>query len=250
MPPRHGLHDGQAQAAAVAGSAGHSVEAVEHALALGRGDAGAAVLHRQLGRAARAARRRDLHHAAGGGVPEGVVDQVAQQHGQGVGLALDRYLGGALARAAQLDLVALARRAVHDAAPEAAAHAIELRGPEADADVIEVQGQADALAVLLRNLIDNALRHTPAGGVVQVSARRGESGAAELVVEDSGPGIPPSERQRVLDRFYRVPGAAGHGSGLGLAIVQAVARRHGARVEVGESAGLGGARVTVCWPAP
>ncbi|MBS0402597.1 MAG: HAMP domain-containing histidine kinase, partial [Proteobacteria bacterium] len=67
-------------------------------------------------------------------------------------------------------------------------------------------------------------------------------------VQDSGPGIPPSERQRVLDRFYRVPGAAGHGSGLGLAIVQAVARRHGARVEVGESAGLGGARVGVVWP--
>ena len=166
-------------------------------------------------------------------------------------LALARHDGGGTASAtAPVDLLALARRAVHDAASEATAHQIELRGSEADADALEVQGQADALAVLLRNLIDNALRHTPAGGVVQVTAQRGEDGATELVVEDSGPGIAPAERQRVLDRFYRVPGAPGHGSGLGLAIVQAVARRHGARVEVGESAGLGGARVAVCWPAP
>ncbi|MFD2376329.1 ATP-binding protein [Ottowia pentelensis] len=73
--------------------------------------------------------------------------------------------------------------------------------------------------------------------------RRARAGGAR-----QRPRHPPSERQRVLDRFYRVPGAAGHGSGLGLAIVQAVARRHGARVEVGESAELGGARVGVVWP--
>ncbi len=151
------------------------------------------------------------------------------------------------AAAAPVDLAALARRAVHDAAAEAQAREIELRGPNAAA-TLEFNGQRDALAVLLRNLIDNALRHTPAGGVVQVSARRAADGAAELAVEDSGPGIAPAERQRVLDRFYRVPGAPGHGSGLGLAIVQAVAWRHGARVEVGESAGLGGARVAVVWP--
>ena len=167
-------------------------------------------------------------------------------------LALARHDGdggGAAIDAAPVDLVALARRALHDAASEAQARQIELRGP-GDAAPVIVPGQSDALTVLLRNLIDNALKHTPAGGVVQVSAQRGEGTGAELVVEDSGPGIPPEERQRVLDRFYRVPGAPGHGSGLGLAIVQAVARRHGARVEVGESAGLGGARVAVSWPAP
>ena len=68
-------------------------------------------------------------------------------------------------------------------------------------------------------------------------------------MEDSGPGIPPAERQRVLDRFYRVPGAPGHGSGLGLAIAQAVARRHGAQLRVQDSPGLGGARLVVAWPA-
>lgn len=165
-------------------------------------------------------------------------------------LALARHDGnGAASATAPVDLAALARRALHDAATEAQARAIELRGPDAATPVM-IQGQADALAVLLRNLIDNALRHTPAGGVVQVSARHGEGDGAQLAVEDSGPGIAPEDRQRVLDRFYRVPGAPGHGSGLGLAIVQAVARRHGARMEVGESAGLGGARVEVSWPAP
>ena len=167
-------------------------------------------------------------------------------------LALARHDGdggGAAIDAAPVDLVALARRALHDAASEAQARQIELRGP-GDAAPVIVPGQSDALTVLLRNLIDNALKHTPAGGVVQVSAQRGEGTGAELVVEDSGPGIPPEERQRVLDRFYRVPGAPGHGSGLGLAIVQAVARRHGAQVAVGVSAGLGGARVAVSWPAP
>ena len=165
-------------------------------------------------------------------------------------LALARHDGdggGAAIDAAPVDLVTLTRRALHDAASEAQARQIELRGP-GDAAPVIVPGQSDALAVLLRNLIDNALKHTPAGGVVQVSAQRGEGTGAELVVEDSGPGIPPEERQRVLDRFYRVPGAPGHGSGLGLAIVQAVARRHGARVEVGESAGLGGACIAIVWP--
>ncbi len=164
-------------------------------------------------------------------------------------LALARHDGdGVAAASAPVDLMALARRAVHDAMPEAQARQIELRGPE-DTAPVEVNGQADALAVLLRNLIDNALKHTPAGGVVQVTARCGAGGAAELAVEDSGPGIAPSERQRVLDRFYRVPGAAGHGSGLGLAIVQAVARRHGAQVVIDASAALGGARVGVRFSA-
>ena len=66
-----------------------------------------------------------------------------------------------------------------------------------------------------------------------------------LVVEDSGPGIAPEDRQRVLDRFYRVPGTVAHGSGLGLAIVAAVARQHGARLVLDDSPQLGGLRVQV-----
>ena len=68
-----------------------------------------------------------------------------------------------------------------------------------------------------------------------------------LAVDDSGPGIAPEDRDRVLARFYRVPGTPGHGSGLGLAIVAAVAERHGARLHIDASAALGGARIAVCF---
>ncbi|HMN22684.1 MAG TPA: ATP-binding protein [Ottowia sp.] len=161
-------------------------------------------------------------------------------------LALARHDGAARGTPAPVDLAALARHAVHDAAAEARARGIVLA---ATGDpVLTVTGQSEALAVLLRNLVDNALRHAPDGGQVRVLVRRLPGGAAELAVDDSGPGIAPGERQRVLDRFYRVPGTAGHGSGLGLAIVQAVARRHGAQVVVESSPTLGGARVAVRWP--
>jgi two-component system OmpR family sensor kinase len=69
-----------------------------------------------------------------------------------------------------------------------------------------------------------------------------------LVVEDSGPGIPPQERERVFDRFYRVAGTGTAGSGLGLAIVKAIAGRHGATVRLDHSPGLGGLRVEVRFP--
>jgi len=165
-------------------------------------------------------------------------------------LALARHDGTAGGQDfAPVDLAQLARRATRDAQADANVRHIRLEGP-GDAAAVTVPGQADALTVLLRNLIDNALRHVPDGGTVRVTARMADGGAAELVVEDSGPGIPPEERQRVLDRFYRVPGAPGHGSGLGLAIVQAVARRHGAQARVDASPELGGARVRVCWQSP
>ncbi|HQD16249.1 MAG TPA: ATP-binding protein [Ottowia sp.] len=162
-------------------------------------------------------------------------------------LALARHDADTRVAAVAVDLAALARQAVLGGAAEAQARGIRLE--EAGDAPVRVHGQPDALAVLLRNLLDNALRHTPEGGTVRVQAGQGADGGAELAVEDSGPGIPPAERQRVLDRFYRVPGAPGHGSGLGLAIAQAVARRHGAQLRVQDSPGLGGARLVVAWPA-
>ncbi len=74
---------------------------------------------------------------------------------------------------------------------------------------------------------------------------RDAQGQRVLSVEDSGPGIVPEERERVLDRFYRVPGTSAHGSGLGLAIVSAVARQHGAQLLLDASEELGGLRVRV-----
>jgi len=114
---------------------------------------------------------------------------------------------------------------------------------------ITVRGDAAGLAALCRNLIDNAVRYTPAGGRVAVQVLRGAAGP-ELIVDDSGPGIPEADRERVFDRFVRRDGAEGQtGSGLGLAIVRQVAVRQGAQVELGD-APLGGLRVRVRWPEP
>ena len=82
---------------------------------------------------------------------------------------------------------------------------------------------------LLSNLVDNALKYTPAGGTVTVSTGQ-NNGKAYLAVEDTGPGIPESERSRVRQRFYRSPNSPGHGSGLGLAIVDEIATLYGATI--------------------
>ena len=96
-----------------------------------------------------------------------------------------------------------------------------------------VVGNADALRVLFNNLIDNALRHTPENGTVDVSIAS-DVGAVVVNVLDSGPGIPEADLMRVFDRFYRVPStqAEFHGSGLGLAIVKQIADAHQATVSL------------------
>jgi signal transduction histidine kinase len=124
---------------------------------------------------------------------------------------------------------------------------------------VVVSADAQQLAILLNNLVDNALRHTPAGGRIDVDANMQE-GQPCLSVSDSGRGIPESERPLVFDRFYRgastqsaAPSAGRadslqvNGSGLGLAIVRAVAERHEAAVSLDESP-QGGLRVSVRFP--
>jgi len=108
-----------------------------------------------------------------------------------------------------------------------------------------VRGDREALRILVRNLADNAVRYTPVGGRVEV--RIGVDGGAVLQVDDSGPGIPPAERERAFDRFHRRAAAPEDGCGLGLAIVQAIAQRHGASVALADAPG-GGLRVTVHFP--
>ena len=112
------------------------------------------------------------------------------------------------------------------------------------ADEVRVDGQGDALTILMRNLVDNAIKYTPAGGTVDVTVRAADGGAT-LVVEDSGPGIPEEERERVFDRFYRIAGSEASGSGLGLAIVKSIAERHGATLVLGRSERLGGLSAVV-----
>jgi two-component system OmpR family sensor kinase len=145
----------------------------------------------------------------------------------------------------KVDIAGLARRAVAELASVATAKGIDLGLQRADA--AEIEGQPDALMILLRNLIDNAIKYTPHGGTVDVSVTA-EHGAVRVAVEDSGPGIPPAERERVFDRFYRVPGSDAAGSGLGLAIIKSIAERHGATLALGESKRLGGLEATVTFP--
>nr|WP_315489499.1 ATP-binding protein [uncultured Rhodoferax sp.] len=111
-----------------------------------------------------------------------------------------------------------------------------------------VMGHSDALNILVRNLLDNAIKYTPEGGTVNVSVRAGATGML-LTVEDSGPGVPATERARLFDRFYRVSGpqSGTPGSGLGLAIVKTIADMHGARITLGTSQALGGLEVSVAF---
>jgi two-component system OmpR family sensor kinase/two-component system sensor histidine kinase QseC len=109
-----------------------------------------------------------------------------------------------------------------------------------------VQADREALRVLVRNLIDNAVRYTPPGGRVQVRTVARPQGAL-LEVGDSGPGIPAAERPRAFDRFHRRAGSPEGGCGLGLAIVKAIAERHGAQISLDDAA-LGGLCVRVAFP--
>jgi signal transduction histidine kinase len=152
--------------------------------------------------------------------------------------------GGAELPLAPTDLAEAARQALADTVPLAAPRGVqlELEAPQP----LPVRGDAQALRVLVRNLVDNAVRYAGAGARVLVTAAA-DGADAVLHVDDSGPGIPAAERERVFARFYRREGQAETGSGLGLAIVRAVADRHGARVQLAESA-LGGLRVELKMP--
>ena len=102
-----------------------------------------------------------------------------------------------------------------------------------------IRGDPLLLPELLDNLIDNALRYTPAGGTVTVGTGV-RDGMSYLWVEDTGPGITAEEREKVFERFYRVAGTEGDGSGLGLAIVKEIVDRHGGTVSIGPRDGGGG----------
>ncbi len=115
---------------------------------------------------------------------------------------------------------------------------------DAQAECI-VPGQPEWLRVLLRNLIDNAVRYTPEHGAIHV--RIAASPSLAITVSDSGPGIPAAERETVLRRFHRLDHHGQPGSGLGLPIVVRIAELHGAQLQLAESAS-GGLEARVVWP--
>lgn len=155
------------------------------------------------------------------------------------------------ASTARVDLRQLVEQALADAAPAAHAKGIDMGLSEdpQQRSTFTVDADAQALKVLLRNLLDNAVKYVPAGGRVDIGWHSDAQGRS-LVVEDSGAGIAVSERQRVLQRFVRGSDAAGKagGSGLGLAIVQSIAQASGAELLLDASPQLGGLRVRVRWP--
>ena len=131
----------------------------------------------------------------------------------------------------------------HEPAAHAKQQALELFG---DGRPLWLRGNLLMLEEMVANLVDNAVRYTPPGGRVDLSTGV-DGGRPWLEVADTGPGIPAAERERVFDRFYRLPGTAASGSGLGLAIVRAIADRSGATVALGETPG-GGLTVRVTFP--
>ncbi len=176
------------------------------------------------------------------------IDRATRLVEQMLALARHEASMAAGAKPEQVDLNEVARLAVSDAIANAQARRIDIGVAHADANVaaVVVQGQPEALRMMLRNLLDNAVKYTPEGGRVDIGIAQRDAGV-ELSVDDSGPGLPESERGRVLDRFYRSGEPQAPGSGLGLAIVKSIADLHDATVSLGASPSLGGLRVLIRW---
>jgi two-component system OmpR family sensor kinase/two-component system sensor histidine kinase QseC len=145
---------------------------------------------------------------------------------------------------AAIDVAASVHAACDEQRAFAATHHVTLQADPAPATI---RGSGPLLAILLRNLLDNAIRYSPSGGNVQAGCRAVAAGI-ELTVSDQGAGIPAAERAHIFDRFYRVGGSEQSGSGLGLSIVRRIAELHGAGVEVRDAAG-GGTCFVVTFPA-
>jgi two-component system sensor histidine kinase TctE len=132
-------------------------------------------------------------------------------------------------------IVKLATEVVRDFVPRAMDKRIDLgyEGPEAEPAAPRLRGQPVLVRELIRNLVDNALQYTPAGGTVTVRLMPDPYGQViVLQIEDTGPGIPEAEREQVFQPFYRALGTNVDGSGLGLAIVKEIADQHGATVSI------------------
>jgi two-component system OmpR family sensor kinase len=138
----------------------------------------------------------------------------------------------------------LVKQVVADFSSQAEAREVDLGAGACDR--VAIPGQAEALRVMLGNLVDNALRYTPPGGRVDVEVTVGTD-TALLTVADTGPGIPAEARERVFERFCRLAGADIPGSGLGLSIVRDIVALHRGRVSLSDTPG-GGLTVRVDLP--
>jgi two-component system OmpR family sensor kinase len=141
-------------------------------------------------------------------------------------------------------VICVIRQVLEDLMPLAEAKHMDIGVVRQD-DVV-VQASEMDLTILVRNLVDNAIRYTPEGGKIDLAVEAGADSAV-FRVDDTGPGISPDQRERVFDPFYRALGTDEFGSGLGLSIVKTIADRIGAGVSLGQS-GSGGLLVAVSIP--
>jgi len=151
------------------------------------------------------------------------------------------------ASTASCDLQALAREAVAEIAPYALSKGVEIE--LAAGAALPAPVHAGLVAILLRNLIDNAVRYSPADSRVRVRAAR-EGAAAMVEVVDQGPGIPAAERDKIGQRFYRILGNEEFGSGLGLSIVKRIVELHGAHLTLADGEQGRGLAVRIAFDAP
>ena len=135
---------------------------------------------------------------------------------------------------ATIDLVATTAGVLESMTPWAIGQAC-LLGFDAPSRPVQVHGSADAIADAVRNLVENAVHQSPAGGEVAVTVSEG----GIVTVADRGPGVPEADRQRIFERFWRGRGAARQGAGLGLAIVAEIAKAHSGSIEVADRPGGG-----------
>ena len=160
-------------------------------------------------------------------------------------LTLARLENAGTPESARINLSSLVRRVAADLGHGALARSqiLELDAP----DAAFIQADEVLTGVLVRNLIDNALRYSPPGAHVNVRVRM-LANETHLTVDDSGPGLSDAEMARLGERFYRVLGHTQTGSGLGWSIVKRIAQAFNAKIDVGCSAPLGGLSVGVRWP--
>jgi two-component system sensor histidine kinase TctE len=170
-------------------------------------------------------------------------DRSAHLAHQLLALARAEPEAGSTAPMAAMDLVSLAREVTSEFVPRAIDAALDLGVSGAD-EPLTILGNPVLVRELLSNLIDNALRYTPAEGRITVQVERAD-GHAVLSVEDDGPGIAPEDRERVFDRFQRLDATAPEGCGLGLAIVREIADLHSASIQLSSGTGDRGTRVGV-----
>jgi two-component system heavy metal sensor histidine kinase CusS len=201
-----------------------------------------ATLRGELQLALRRERNTDEYRAA---VEKALIDaeELAQLTEDLLTLARVQHGPSDTDRSTTIGVRALVADATRMARGQATAHGVRIDGPSGDAIESVVTGGRIDLARALRNLIDNAVTHSPEGGVVNVSARAHDQTSVEIVVEDDGPGVDEDDADRIFTPFWRASGEEGHdtGAGLGLAIAREIARQHGGDIilERGRARGAG-----------